>query len=341
MRGRLPLKAALAALAVVVLHAAPAAADPPRPTDYRSTVTSVTPDTGGIQAEIVGGDAFLQLTVDGHEVVVEGYGDEPYLRFRKDGTVERNRRSTATYLNQSRNAKVDLPPQADNDAAPRWEKVADGGSYSWHDHRVHWMGNGKPPGVQAGDVVQAWTVRLSVDGAPGSIKGNLVLEAGVSPLPWIVLGLVAAGAAVWLGRKRPAEVAPWAVLIAAVGSLVVGFGQYRVAPAGSGVNPLLIIVPAFAVGAGALGALARKRTTVAPSMTLAAAAAVIGWCFLRLDVLWKPVLPTTLPYDLDRAITAVAFALAVAGAGLIVWGGALRLPRMTGAVATSGGGEPR
>jgi hypothetical protein len=337
---RRSLGTTVAALAVIVLHAAPAAADPPRPTDYRSTVTSVAPDTGGVQAEIVGGDAFLQLTVDGHEVIVEGYSGEPYLRFRRDGTVERNRRSTATYLNESRNAKVDLPPQADNDAAPVWEKVADGGSYSWHDHRVHWMGNGKPPGVEPGDVVQAWTVRTKVDGAAGSIKGDLVLEAGVSPLPWIALGLVAAGIVVWFGRRRPAAVAPWAVLAASVGALVVGTGQYRVAPAGAGVNPLLIIVPAFAVGAAAVGALAR-RLGVAPALTLAAAAAVIGWCFLRLDVLWKPVLPTTLPANLDRAVTALAFALAVAGAGLIVWGGGLRLPKMTGAVATSGGGEPR
>jgi hypothetical protein len=340
VRGRRPRGVAFAALAVVVLHAAPAAADPPRPTDYRSTVTSVTPGSDGVQAEIVGGDAFLQLTVAGHEVVVQGYGGEPYLRFRRDGTVERNRRSTATYLNESRNAKVDLPPQADNDAAPVWEKVADGGRYAWHDHRVHWMGQSRPPDARPGDVVQAWTVRTTVDGAPGSIKGDLVLEAGVSPLPWIVLGLLGAGAVVWLGRRRPAAVAPRAVLLGAIGALVVGAGQYRVAPAGSGVNPLLIVVPAFAVGAGAVGALGRSRS-IAPAMTLAAAAAVIGWCFLRLDVLWKPVLPTTLPYNLDRAVTAVAFALALAGAGLIVWGGGLSLPKMTRAVATSGGGEPR
>jgi hypothetical protein len=338
-RGR-PLRIALAALAIVVLHAAPAAADPPRPSDYRSDVSAVDPASPGVQAEIVGGDAFLHLTVDGHEVIVLGYGGEPYLRFDKDGRVERNKRSSATYLNESRNAKVDLPPQADNDAEPVWEQIADGGSYAWHDHRVHWMGEGRPPGVEPGDVVQDWTVKTTVDGRPGTITGTLVLEARVSPLPWLLIGLAGAAVVVALGRRRPAAVAPWAVLLAAAGAVVVGTGQYRVAPAGSGVNPLLVVVPAFAVGAGAAGAVLRRRPLGAP-LTLAAAAAVIGWGFLRLDVLWKPVLPTNLPYALDRSVTALALGLALAGAGLIVWGGGLRVPRMTEAVATGGGGEPR
>lgn len=341
MSRRRPALVALVALAAVLVHAAPAAADPPRPSDFRSTVTAVTPDTPGLRAEIVGGDAFLELTVDGHEVVVAGYSGEPYLRFSKDGRVERNRRSTATYLNESRNAKVTLPPQADNAAEPEWEEIADGGSYAWHDHRIHWMGEGAPPGAEPGDVVQPWTVDLTVDGDAGSVKGELVLEAGVSPLPWIVLGLAAAAVAVLLGRRSPQRVAGWAVLVAAVGALVVGFGQYRVAPAGSGVNPLLVVLPAAGVGLAAAGlGVGRSRASTGAVLTLASAAVVIGWAALRLDVLWKPVLPTELPYNLDRAVTAVALALALTGAGLLVWGGSIRPAAPTGAVVTGGGGEP-
>src|SRR4029450_5663544 len=96
-----PALVALVALAAVLVHAAPAAADPPRPSDFRSTVTAVTPDTPGLRAEIVGGDAFLELTVDGHEVVVAGYSGEPYLRFSKDGRVEGNRRAAATAHHES------------------------------------------------------------------------------------------------------------------------------------------------------------------------------------------------------------------------------------------------
>ena len=337
-----PLRIAAAALAVIVIHAAPAAADPPRPTDYRSTVTAIEPGTSNVRADVVGGDGFLQITVDpGHEVVVDGYNGEPYLRFQKDGTVERNSRSTATYLNRRRSGRVKLPPQADNAAAPVWQKVASGGSYAWHDHRIHWMGQGRPPGIKPGDTVQNWTVRLAVDGRPAAVTGRLVLEAGVSPLPWVALGLVAAGAVALLARRREVLIAGIAVLIAGVGALAVGIGQFQIAPAGTGSNPLLIGVPAFAVGAAAVGIVLRRQFT-GVVLTLAGAAAVIGWVLLRVTVLWKPILPTNLPYNLDRALTATALGLAIAGAAVLVWGGSLQVARgRTGAVATDGGGVPR
>ena len=67
-----------------------------------------------MRAHVVGGDAFLELTVDeGTEVVVPGYGGEPYVRFLADGTVERNTRSEATYLNEDRQGAVELPAGAD------------------------------------------------------------------------------------------------------------------------------------------------------------------------------------------------------------------------------------
>src|SRR5690606_28892329 len=160
-----------------------------------------------VDARVVGGDAFLELEVaEGHEVVVLGYGDEPYLRFRADGTVERNRRSEATYLNDDRRGAVDLPAIADNAAEPEWEEVAGGGAYAWHDHRIHWMGSGRPPGAEPGDVVQPWTVPLQVDGTPAEVSGELVLVAGVSPLPWLALGLAGLAAVVAWGR-RPARAA--------------------------------------------------------------------------------------------------------------------------------------
>src|SRR3546814_9423334 len=75
-------------VAVVLASAAPASADPAGPSDFRSEVTGISPATEGVDAEIRGGDSFLELTVsEGIEVIVEGYSDEPYLRFRADGTV--------------------------------------------------------------------------------------------------------------------------------------------------------------------------------------------------------------------------------------------------------------
>jgi hypothetical protein len=328
---------ALVALGALALGARPAAADPPRPTDYRSTVTALDPAVDGVEAEVVGGDAFLELRVDeGHEVLVEGYGEEPYLRFLPDGTVERNRRSEATYVNDDRQGAVELPPEADNAADPDWERVAGDGTYAWHDHRIHWMGTSRPPGVEPGDVVQEWAVALTVDGTPSVVRGELVLVEGVSPLPWLALGVTGL-ALVALGRRRPLVVAAVAAVVAASGALVVGWGQYSVAPAGSGVNPLLVVVPLVGLVAAVAGLLLRGRS-LATTATLAAAAAVLGWGALRATVLWMPVLPTELPYALDRAVTALALGLSVAAASLVVWSGGLVPGGVTPRVATAPAG---
>jgi hypothetical protein len=334
--------AALVGVAGLVTHASPAAADPPAPSDFRSTVTGIDPQATSVRAEIVGGDSFLELSVDrGHEVIVEGYGDEPYLRFRDDGTVERNRHSEATYLNKNRRGAVDLPPEADNDAEPEWVKVASGGTYAWHDHRSHWMGEGKPAGIKPGTVIQEWTVDISVDGTPTQIQGTLVLAEQVSPLPWFVLALVAGAAVVLLGRRHAIVTAAGAALVASLAALVAGWGQYSVAPAGSGVSPLGVIVPALAVVAAGAGLLLRDRPPWGAAAILASAAAVIGWGVLRADVLWKPVLPTDLPYNLDRGLTALALGLAVAAAGLVVWSGGLVFSPGRATAATAGGGGPQ
>ena len=321
---------ALSALAALTIGARPAAADPPRPTDYRSTVTAVDPDADGVDVRVVGGDAFLELEVaEGHEVVVQGYDEEPYLRFLADGTVERNRLSEATYLNEDRQGAVAIPAEADNAAEPDWEAVADGGTYAWHDHRIHWMGGTAPPGAEPGTVVQAWTVDMAVDGSPVVVSGELVMAEDVSPLPWIALGLAGAALVVVLvvvvGRRHSGAtpvVAGGAVAVAALGALVAGWGEYTVAPSGAGANPLLVGIPLVGL-VGAVAGLVLRRRTAGPTLILAAVAAVIGWGLLRVEVLWTPVLPTDLPAALDRALTALALGLSVAAAGLIVWSGAL------------------
>ncbi len=346
-------------------RAAPAAADPPVPTDYRSTVDAIEPAADGVRAEIVGGDAFLELSVDvGHEVVVEGYQGEPYLRFRPDGAVERNRRSPATYANELRDGVVDLPDGVDAETAetshPDWEPVADGGTYAWHDHRVHWMGGERPVGAEPGDWTRPWAVDLVADGTETRITGTLALVDGVSPAPWAALALAGAATAALLGRRRPAVFAAAAALVACALALVVGWAQYDAAPAGAGANPLLVVVPGVGLVPAALGlgfallspgsdarrARGRPRratvaATVATTATLAAAAAAAGWSVLRLEVLWRPVLPTELSYGFDRAGTALALGLAVAAAGLAVWGSGRSPVGEARAAAIAGGGGRR
>ncbi|MAT07002.1 MAG: hypothetical protein CL424_18365, partial [Acidimicrobiaceae bacterium] len=65
-------------------------ADAAGPTDYLTEIIGVEPATDAVGLEVVGGDAFIELTVvPGHEVVVLGYlpDQEPYLRFGPDGVV--------------------------------------------------------------------------------------------------------------------------------------------------------------------------------------------------------------------------------------------------------------
>lgn len=308
------VRALVGGLAAVVLLAGPAAADPPAPGDYSSRITSIDPPLQGVTIEVVGGDAFLELVVDpGVEVVVLGYEGEPFARVRADGTVEQNRRSPATYLNDDRYGRVDVPVElAGVDVTtlePDWEQVGDGGRHAWHDHRIHWMAPDAPPTVGRGEEFD-WSdvVPLVVDGERHDVAGTIRYHEATSPLPWLAAGALVAVATALALRGRPRL---GAVVAAAVGALasVVAWATWDLAPAGSGASPLplLAAVVAAVLGIAALAAPARLR----PLVLLAAAATLGSWGLLRFGVLTNPVLPTPLPFALDRAATAAAIAVAV------------------------------
>jgi hypothetical protein len=194
--------------------ASPAAADPARPGNVRSEVLSVQPPTNDVTLAVVGGDAFLHLEVErGHEVAVPGYQGEPYLRVRSDGTVEENLASEATYLNRSRFARVTVPPDAGPDKPTRWHVVGHGGSYTWHDHRVHWMGGGEP--VQQ---VTPWQVPIVVDGHTVTFDGQYVRVDPPASWPWwlvaaaLAVGSAAIGSSTGVPRlddSPPSPSSPW------------------------------------------------------------------------------------------------------------------------------------
>jgi hypothetical protein len=207
------LLAIVIGLGVLLVTATPAVADPARPTNVGSHVSAITPPTTAVTVELLGANAFLRLRVHaGTQVTVMGYQNEPYLRIDADGTVEENRNSTATYLNRTLTGRVDIPPTAGTGAAPDWRRVAGGGTYAWHDHRVHWMASGVPPERQE------WQVPLLVDGTPTAITGWYAAESAPSPLGWWLVALavaVSTGLAGWSGRRR--LVAAAVVIAAAVG----------------------------------------------------------------------------------------------------------------------------
>ncbi len=336
------LRALLLACAAVVLTAGPAAADAAGPTDFRSEVTGLVPESDVVQAEIRGGDSFLELRVDeGHTVIVYGYtdgadgdglGNDPYLRFNPDGTVERNRMSTATYLNEDRQGDVEVPPETnDPTLEPEWEQVADGGVYAWHDHRVHWMLDDPPQDTDRGEAVggefDPWRVPISIDGEAVEIQGTLTYEEPVSLLPLIAVGLLVAAGLAWFGRTHPVLVATSALTLASALAVVVGRAELDASPAGQSASPLLWVLPAIAL-ATAVAGLFLYRRPAGVLLALVSVATLVGWALLRLGVLLKPVLPTELPAGLDRLSVVLALAVGAAAAYLTVTSGSLRLPSL-------------
>jgi hypothetical protein len=162
--------------------------------DFQSRVRAIRPSVRGLELSVIGGDEQLKLRNEtGRTVIVEGYDREPYLRFKQDGTVERNRRSPATYINQSRSGGQQVPLEAIPENAPQWEVVARGGSYTWYDHRIHFTKTRPPPAGDGQTKIFDWTVPMRVDGRRVKARGSLFWESASSGgFPWWLAAVLAA-----------------------------------------------------------------------------------------------------------------------------------------------------
>jgi hypothetical protein len=325
-------RTAAVAAALLFVPASPAAADPPSPTDVRSTVERVAPAVDGLEAEIVGGDSFLRLMVEpGREVVVAGYEGEPYLRFQPDGRVEVNRRSPAAFVNESRFGS-DPPASADATAPPTWDEVASGGSYAWHDHRTHWMASTRPEPPE-----RRWAVPLTVDGEPAEIVGRYRYATPPSPWPWLALALGLAAVASAGGWRRPRHLAGAVVLAGAAPTIAYGVELGQLPGGSDGV--VTVVLGLFAAVAAAASIAGRP----APGPLLAGAGSallVAGW--RHLDVLDHSVLTTSLPPTQERLVVAAALGLGL-GAAIVGVAQTLGVCQPPGArlSASSGPHEPR
>lgn len=203
-------RALLAAGALLAL-AAPGALAHGGNANYRSVVDSVTPSASGVEVEVLNYDAELELTArPGRTVTIYGYEDEPYARVLADGTVQVNQRSPATYLNEDRYARAQVPELADPEVPPRWQTVEGRGRFVFHDHRMHYMAEGTAPQVEDESQktkVFDYEVPIAIDGERGAIAGTLfwVGPEDTSKLPFVVAGvviLVGGGALVLVVRRR-------------------------------------------------------------------------------------------------------------------------------------------
>ena len=184
------------AVSVAAALASPALAHQGSP-DYLSQVRSIAPALSGLSVSVLNRDDRLAIrNTSGRTVVIEGYSRDPYLRLGADGSVAVNTRSPAYYLNTDRYADAKVPASAQADAPPRWKPVSKTGRYEWHDHRMHYMGNGRPKKVADPSLRQTvfdWKVPLRVGDEAGSINGRLLWTPREEPgLPLAAIFLAAA-----------------------------------------------------------------------------------------------------------------------------------------------------
>lgn len=326
--------------AVLVLSAPMAAADPAKPTNYRSTVLEVLPHTAALHAEVVGGDGFLDLRVErGHTAEVQGYEGEPWLRVLADGTVEENQRSTATYLNSNRYGKAVIPPGAGREQAianPEWKTIGHDGSHIWHDHRIHYMTPEIAPHLMPGTnrVLLGerpdgrWVIPVTVDGTAVEIVGELVVLPAPNPWrSWVIVAavVVAAGIAASAWQRRAAlDIGLGLVAVGSVAGLVAGFSELSVVPAAAGGSPVAVALPAIAVVAVLLGAVLRNRPTRGIAV-LAGAAALLAWGILRAAALSHALPLSGLSPEVARLLIALVIGCALGGALAGIRSGALAL----------------
>jgi hypothetical protein len=306
----------LLAVVLVLGLAAPAAADPPRPTDFATEVVGVDPPVDGVVVRLLGGDSFLEIAVErGIELTVTGYRGEPFVRYRADGTVEED---TASYTSLTSQSRYGSNVAAEVGATPTWTVVARDGSWAWHDHRAHWMSPQNPPGRGPGDQVLEGVVPLVVDGR--AVKLQLATW-WVSPPParhgavGVAVGLLV-GAAVLLGARDPRRrhdpiIAAAPALLAALAALAVGLATRRGLPAEAAPSSLHWLLPLLGLAAAGAAAGLRRRPERSASAALLASVSLLQWVWWRRDVLTKPVLPTSAPFGLDRATTAAVAVVAV------------------------------
>jgi hypothetical protein len=194
---------------------------------YRSNITSITPNVPGLSLQVLEfADRLLLTNHTGETVTIYGYQGEPYARILANGTAEQNVRSPATYLNTSFYGNVKVPSSASPGATPQWVVVDRTGQFEWHDHRIHWMSPLLPPQVKNKSkltLVFNWQLPIEVGAQKGVVAGQLFWtpENSKASVAVIVLGVLIALAGVLFVlfvRRRRAR----------------GHGKGGVAPGGPG-----------------------------------------------------------------------------------------------------------
>ncbi len=313
----------LMALVWLVAMAAPASAHTVSgvgATDWRTTLTAVTPAVPGLSVRVIETGSRLELTNHGAEVLILGYEGEPYLRVGPQGVFE-NVLSPATYLNCSRTG-CPVSPDANPSAPPQWKHISNSQTVRWHDHRIHWMGGQPPPDVQRapGQVHERppWTVSLRQGQTPITITGHLTWVPGPSPLPWLLLALLLAVGASLIGLS-----AAWRLPLAALVLLLTINDFYHalaIALSASGnlttqmgrfFSGSFYSIIGWVLGLLAVRLLVRNNPDGLYAAAFAGVSAALFTGLLDITVLSRSEAPFDGPLWLDRVTVAVSLGLGI------------------------------
>lgn len=182
--------------------------------NFRSEVKELRPAVRRLELAVVRGDEGLRLrNTSGRTVVVEGYDEEPYLRFKPGGAVEANQRSAATYINVDRFGLQEVPENALPGATPVWKRIGGGGEHTWFDHRIHLTAK-RPPArftrQKKLTKVFDWKVPMTVNGRDVLATGTLVWDPNASSAEsdgfpvwaWVLIALALISVGVFLTARR-------------------------------------------------------------------------------------------------------------------------------------------
>lgn len=207
---RRALAAAVVVTGFVLVDASPAAAHTitgVKPTNYASRVVTVRPAVGGVRVRLLDLGRRVELTNDsGADVVVFGYYREPYLKVGPSGAFA-NRRSPSVAQNRvaqpgattTTTGGVPVNPTLVQ-VAPDWRRISGAHRLRWRDQRTRYEG----PRITGGQPRQlsSWTLELQRNDRTINVVGVTTYVPGPSPLPWVALMVVLAGATVAAGLTK-------------------------------------------------------------------------------------------------------------------------------------------
>ena len=259
--------------------------DSVQPRDTVSVIESVTPALpDGVTVDIVGSDTFVRVRSVGHDVMITGYQNEPYMHITTTGDVLVNDGSQTTLINGNRYGNVDTSKFVES-PTPVWRKIGSNGTAMWHDHRVHWMSPKRPAPIDTLGTVVEWKVPFSVDGVATTMTGTLFLREKASVLWWLA-GFAALLCAVMLSVRRRREFFAATFLMSIVG-VVIGAIQYVGLPDGARITPLILMFSSGASVVAAVSMFMQRRGKasqhIAVSLNAGAGATLVVCAWLCAD----------------------------------------------------------